>query len=229
MNQDRYERQSSLIGGKEGQLKLKDALVTLVGAGAIGNIAAKFLASAGVGTLILIDNDKVDKSNLHRQILFNEKAIGNSKAYSLAVTLAKINSENEYKAIDYKLTKENVHEFINPDYGIVLDCTDDIGITYLLQEYCLRYGRPLVYGKTSGFYGSCGVIKSKIALTQQDIEKLKNVKEDNLAYPPTGGVIGSVVANLVLKLILGLTVDEDIFYYDSLRNGVTKIKKGEEK
>ena len=115
MSQERYKRQLSLIG-ESGQAKLKDTLVTIVGAGALGNIATKFLASTGVGNIIIIDPDIIDKSNLNRQILFNEEAIGKSKAYGLLRTLQKINSDIEYKAIQIKLTGENIRDLINPDY-----------------------------------------------------------------------------------------------------------------
>ena len=92
---ERYKRQVEIIGD-EGQQKLQDASVVIIGAGGLGNIVAKFLASSGVGFILICDDDRVDKTNLNRQLLFNDESINSNKALALVKTLHKINPDGFY-------------------------------------------------------------------------------------------------------------------------------------
>ena len=160
---DRYIRQIELIG-KEGQKKLKKACVMVIGAGGLGNIAAKYLASTGVGKLILVDYDHVEKSNLNRQVLFNKLSIGKSKVESLKKTLNKINSDVKIKAINKKVNFNSevyfMEKAIYEKVDVILDCTDNMASAYIIESIALNLQKPLVFAKTSKYSGVVTIIKS---------------------------------------------------------------------
>jgi adenylyltransferase/sulfurtransferase len=227
INTERYDRQIALIG-KDGQEKLKKACVMIVGAGGLGNIAAKFLASSGVGKLILIDHDKVEESNLNRQFLFNKKSINRPKAIALKETLYKINPEVKVEAIVKKLdfTSEiKIMEIaIAHNVSVILDCTDNMETAYLVEAIALNLQIPLVFGKTSKYSGIVTIIKDSFLKANYPTEQLN---PEGSVFPCIGGIIGSIQASLALKLVLDLKIDDDILYYDVLNNEMIKYKKGE--
>jgi len=215
----RYDRQIGLISEK-GQNKLKMMRVCIIGAGGIGNIAAKFLASSGVGHIEIFDKDIVEKSNLNRQILFNEQSVGKNKAEALKNTILKINPEIGCYAFNQKFEKPLGFQFVD----VVLDCTDNMESSYFIEQEALKEGVPVVFAKTSKYFGVVTVLRNKPYL--QKNYPTKQLNKDNSVFPPIGGVIGSLQAGFALKLLLGMEVDDDVVHYDFLNNVTTKYEKG---
>ena len=222
---DRYERQISLIG-EDGQKKLRNACVMIIGAGGLGNIATKFLASSGIGKLIIIDHDVVEKSNLNRQFLFNTQSIKKPKAIALKSTLLKINPEVKIKTIvkklDFKSEIKIMEVAIANDVNVILDCSDNMEAGRLVESLALNLQIPLVFGKTSKYSGVVTVITNPFLKANYPDQQLNN---DGAVFPAIGGIIGSIQAGLALKLILGLKIDDDVLYYDILNNEMVKYKK----
>ena len=224
---DRYTRQVSLIG-KDGQEKLRKACVMVVGAGGLGNIAAKFLASSGVGKLVIIDYDIVEESNLNRQVLFNKKSIKRPKAQALKETLNKINPEVKVEAIIKKIdfnTEVKIMEMaIANKVNVIIDCTDNMEAAYLVETIALNLQIPLVFGKTSKYSGVVTIIKDSFLKANYPDQQLN---PDGSVFPAICGIIGSIQASLALKLLLDLKIDDDVLYYDVLNNEMIKYRKGE--
>jgi len=144
--------------GEQGQFKLLDSRVLLIGAGGLGSPAAYYLAAAGVGTLGIIDADVVDESNLQRQILHNTKRVGQYKAESARETLEALNPD--VKVITYleRLDESNVARII-ADYDVILDGTDNFPTRYLLNDAALLANKPVVHGSVFRFEGQLTVFK----------------------------------------------------------------------
>lgn len=142
--------------GEAGQRRLLDSRVLLVGAGGLGSPAALYLAAAGVGTLGLIDDDVVDRSNLQRQVLHTDARVGTAKVASAAQTLNALNPAITIRTHSVRLVPDNV-EAIFGDYQIVVDGADNFGTRYLINDACVRLGLPNVHGSVYRFEGQVGV------------------------------------------------------------------------
>src|SRR5512146_1726319 len=148
--------------GAAGQVRLRDARVALVGAGGLGSPAALYLAAAGVGTLTLIDDDKVEKANLQRQVLHADARIGMAKTQSAAATLTGLNPRVRIRARNERLLAANVEALIG-DHDVVIDGADNFPTRYLLDAACLRLKIPLVYGAVHRFTGQVSVFDARRA------------------------------------------------------------------
>ncbi|HLW00940.1 MAG TPA: molybdopterin-synthase adenylyltransferase MoeB [Ktedonobacterales bacterium] len=144
--------------GEQGQLKLLDAKVLLIGAGGLGSPAAYYLAAAGVGTLGIIDADIVDESNLQRQILHNTSRIGRLKVDSARETIEALNPDVKVVAINDRLTKENVAELV-AEYDLIVDGTDNFPTRYLLNDASVIARKPVIHGSVFRFEGQLTVFK----------------------------------------------------------------------
>ncbi len=142
--------------GEDGQAKLLQAKVLLVGAGGLGSPAAYYLAAAGVGTLGIIDNDVVDISNLQRQILHANDRVGMPKVESAKKTLEGLNPDVKVVPYQAKLTSENIMEILK-DYDLVLDGCDNFPTRYLVNDACVLAGKPNVHGSIFQFEGQATV------------------------------------------------------------------------
>jgi len=142
--------------GEEGQLKLREAKVLIVGAGGLGSPAAIYLACAGVGTLGLVDFDVVEESNLQRQPLHDTTRIGMPKVDSARSTLEKLNPLVEVRTFNERLTSDNVDDIV-PQFDIVLDGADNFPTRYLLNDACVKHGKPNVHGSVFRFEGHASV------------------------------------------------------------------------
>lgn len=150
---ERYQRHLALAEiGTAGQEKLKGARVLIIGAGGLGSPAALYLAAAGCGTLGLLDNDRVDLSNLQRQILFDTGVITRSKAEAGRERLARLNPEIRVVAHALELRAANVREIFT-QYELVLDGTDRLSTRYLINDACVIFGLPLVTAAIHRFEG----------------------------------------------------------------------------
>jgi len=155
----RYQQQINLPAvGVAGQLRLKNAKVLCVGAGGLGSPVLLYLAAAGVGTLGIVDDDKVEITNLHRQILYGKKDIGLYKSEIAAEKLAEYSININSHPI--RLTKENAEEIIN-QYDIIADCSDNFATRFLLNDLCYILDKPLVSASIYQFQGQCLTIHGK--------------------------------------------------------------------
>lgn len=205
----RYSRHIILqdVGGV-GQKKLLKAKVLLVGAGGLGSPAAMYLAAAGVGTLGLVDFDKVDLSNLQRQILHRTKDVGRPKLDSAADTLNALNPDVKVVRHNVVLNSENVMDVIK-DYDIVVNGTDNFPTRYLVNDACVFAGKPLVDGSIFMFEGQVTVYDAKhgpcyrcLFPTPPPPGEVPSCQEAGvLGVLP--GIIGSIQAVEAIKLILG--------------------------
>jgi molybdopterin/thiamine biosynthesis adenylyltransferase/rhodanese-related sulfurtransferase len=160
---DRYSRHLLLPEvGAAGQLKLGRARVALIGAGGLGSPVALYLAAAGVGTLTLVDDDKVDKSNLQRQVLHADARIGVAKTESARQTLAGLNPRVNIETRELRVRASNVEELLR-GHDLVVDGADNFPTRYLLSAACLRLKLPLVYGAVHRFTGQVSVFDPRRA------------------------------------------------------------------
>jgi sulfur-carrier protein adenylyltransferase/sulfurtransferase len=153
----RYSQQIQLENiGIEGQSKLKDSKVLCIGLGGLGTPLLLYLAASGIGTLGIIDDDQVELSNLHRQILYRDADISINKALASKTALLVINPLITVHAYSEKLTQENSTDLIR-QYDIIADCTDNYLTRYLIHDTCYRERKPYVYATASKFQGQCSL------------------------------------------------------------------------
>ena len=150
---ERYARQLSLPElGAAGQKRLDNARVLIVGAGGLGAPAALYLAAAGVGTLGLVDDDRVERSNLHRQVIHRDDRVGQFKVESARATLAALNPDITLRTHNLRLTRDNVESVLG-EYDLVLDGSDNFPTRYLRNDACMKLGLTNVYGVAPGIIG----------------------------------------------------------------------------
>jgi len=205
----RYSRHLTLPDvGLEGQSKLRDARVLLVGAGGLGSPAALYLAAAGVGTLGLVDFDLVDLSNLQRQILHGTSGIGSAKTESARARLRDINPHVQLATFAERLTSANALTILR-DFDIVVDGSDNFPTRYLVNDACVLLGKPDVYGSVFRFDGQVSVFYAKQGPCYRCLyaeppppDLVPSCAEGGvLGVLP--GVIGSLQALEAIKLIVG--------------------------
>jgi len=209
--------------GMEGQLKLKNASVLLVGTGGLGAPLAMYLAAAGIGRIGLVDFDIVDHSNLQRQIIHGTKDVGRKKLDSAADTMLDINPFIQIDKYDVALNSENALEILKP-YDIIIDGTDNFPTRYLVNDACVLLGKPNVYGSIFRFEGQATVFAYEGGPCYRCLYP---------EPPPPGlvpscaeggvlgilpGLIGVVQATEAVKLILGTgeTLNGRLMLYDAL-------------
>ena len=205
---ERYKRHLFLDEvGPEGQEKLLGSKVLLIGAGGLGSPAALYLAAAGVGTLGLLDFDKVDVSNLQRQVLYGTRDVGRPKVEVAGERLRQLTPDVRIQAHEERLEASNAERILR-DYDVVLDGTDTFPSRYLANDVCVWLGRPLVYGSVMRFEGQVSVFDAKQGPCYRCLfpeppppELSPNCAEAGvLGVVP--GVIGLLQATEVLKLLL---------------------------
>lgn len=223
--------------GLKNQIKLKNSKVLVVGAGGLGSPALLYLAAAGVGTLGIADFDNVDISNLQRQVLFTEQDVGKNKARCAAQRLNERNAHLRYIVFEEKITSTNTMEILR-DFDVILDGTDNFSTRYLLNDTCVLLNKPLVYGSILRFEGQVAVFNEDkggvysanyrdLFSTPPDAASVPNCEEAGvLGILP--GIIGTLQANEVIKLITGLgeTLANKLLLLDSLtlEQHIIKIK-----
>src|ERR671928_384084 len=159
---ERYSRHTLIPEvGEEGQLKLLDSKVLLIGAGGLGSPAALYLAAAGVGTLGIIDADTVDTSNLQRQIMHSTARLGEWKAESAKRTLEELNPDVEVVPYLERMTSENVERILADGWDVIVDGADNFPTRYLINDAAVWHGIPLVHGSIYRFEGQVTVFDTK--------------------------------------------------------------------
>jgi len=207
---NRYQRHLLLPEvGEEGQLKLLDAKVLLLGAGGLGSPAALYLAAAGVGTIGIIDMDVVDDSNLQRQILHNVDRIGDRKVDSAKKTLTALNPDVDVVTYDVRLGADNVMSILE-GYDLVVDGTDNFPTRYLVNDASVKLGIPVVHGSIFRFDGMVTVFDPRRGPTYRDMVPEPPPAELAPSCAEAGvlgvlpGIIGSIQALEAIKLLLDL-------------------------
>lgn len=209
--QDHYSRQIKLPQiGSEGQQRLLDSRALIIGMGGLGSPAALYLASAGVGHLVVSDYDRVELSNLQRQIIHHHKDIGELKAQSARNNLLAINPDIEVTAIDWELDETELTEQIRQS-DVVLDCSDNFPTRYAVNRVCMSAGVPLVSGAAIRMEGQvASYIPQEEAspcyqcLYQLEEDHAPTCSEEGVVSPLVG-IIGSMQAMQAMLILLGET------------------------
>ena len=206
----RYERHTSLPEiGEEGQVKLLEARVLMLGAGGLGSPAALYLAAAGVGNIGIVDMDFVDESNLQRQIIHSTKSLGQRKVDSAEKTLTALNPDVNVVTYDTCIEASNIIQIIE-GYDIVIDGLDNFPTRYLLNDASVKLGIPVVHGSIFRYEGQVTVFDPKNGPTYRDMfpEPPSEGLAPNCAEAGVlgvlPGIIGTIQALEAIKIILGI-------------------------
>lgn len=225
--------------GIEGQQRLLGARALVIGAGGLGSPAAMYLASAGVGTLTLVDNDTVDLTNLQRQIAHNMARVGQPKAESARATLAAINPTIAIEALVERADGARLAELVSRA-DVVLDCTDNFATRHAVNRACVAHGVPLVSGAVIRFDGQVSVFDTRggarrgahlpcySCLFPQD-QPFEDVACSTMGvFAPLVGVVGAMQAAEALKLLMGIgePLAGRLLLLDGLRMEWTSIAIG---
>ena len=207
----RYQRHLLLPEvGEEGQLKLLNARVLMLGAGGLGSPAAMYLAAAGVGTIGIVDMDVVDESNLQRQILHNMDRIGERKVDSAKKTLTALNPDVNVIAYDVRLGADNIVAILSEGWDVIVDGADNFPSRYILNDASVKLGIPVVHGSIFRFEGQVTVFDPRRGPTYRDLLPEAPPAEFAPSCAEAGvlgvlpGIVGSIEALEAIKLILGL-------------------------
>ena len=231
---ERFSRQIVLKDiGILGQKKILSSKVLIVGAGGLGSPVAEFLSRAGVGSIGVVDDDKVSLSNLHRQSLYNTSDIGKFKVKIAKDKIKKINPNTKVTIYKIRLNNNNFKKIIN-DYDYIVDGSDNFTTKFLLNDYCLKFKKVLVTGAISRFDGHVFTFnfKNKKVPCLRCFFQESNISDDLLNCESEGilgtvaGIVGTIQANEVLKKILniGTGLDGYIFILDLLHLNFRKVK-----
>ena len=217
--------------GEAGQLKLLNTKVLLIGAGGLGAPNALYLAAAGIGTLGIIDNDLVEESNLQRQVIHTLDRVGEYKAESAAKAIANLNPDVKVNVYKERLTAENIERLL-PLYDIVVDGTDNFETRYLVNDFAVKYRKPVVHASILSFNGQLttlvpyeGPCYRCIYPDPPPAELAPNCSEAGvLGVLP--GIIGLLQTNEALKVALGIgtTLQGRFMLFDALESEFTEVK-----
>ena len=188
----RYDRQIKMPNiGEEGQKKLKSAKVLVAGAGGIGSVATIYLAAAGIGHIVIVDKDRVDITNLNRQIVHWEEDIGKFKAISAAEKLRRMNSDIHVEGVVEEIKEDNVEALLE-GVDVVIDALDNYETRFLLNKAILKKGIAMVHGAVYGFEGQImTIVPGKTACLRC---LYKDVKSRN--FIPVLGIAPAVIGAL---------------------------------
>ncbi len=223
---ERYDRQIMIKGiGKEGQERLKRAKVVIAGGGGLGSPAAIYLAAAGVGVIRLVDGDRVELSNLNRQVLYWDKDIGKSKVASATEKLKKLNPGVEIEAVEEVITETSVSQLVD-GFDLIVDAMDNLPTRYLLNKAAIDKNIPLFHGAVYGFEGrAMTIIPGKTACLRCVYRGL--IPEEK--FPVIGvapAVVGCIQATEVIKYIVGIgqLLTNRLLIYDGLNMKFTEFR-----
>jgi len=231
---ERYSRQIILKKiGVVGQKKLLKSSVLIVGAGGLGSPIAIYLAALGIGKIGIIDNDKVEISNLSRQIIFSVQDLKKNKSSVAINKLKKMNPDLQLQSFQKRLTTKNINQ-IAKNFNIIVDGSDNFRTRFLINDYCVRNNKILVSGAISKFDGQVYTFnfsKKKSPCLRCFMPNMPDNSDiDNCEYEGVlgtlGGIIGSIQANEVIKEILGIgtTLCGQLLIVDALKLTFRKVK-----
>ncbi len=215
--------------GENGQLKLKNAKVLIIGAGGLGCPILQYLATSGIGTLGIVDFDQVELHNLHRQILYAEDTVGTPKVVSAKASLERLNPNVDYLIFEEKLTSENAEKIVSK-FDVIVDGCDNFTTRYLVNDTCVKLGKPLIYGSILKFEGQIAVFNHKGSKNLRDLFPLPPNPEDvpncslNGVLGTLPGIIGTMMAQETLKLVMGLkTLENELIVFSTMNWEMLKI------
>ena len=219
--------------GAEGQNKLSNSRVLCLGAGGLGSPVIQYLAAAGIGHLTIVDDDVVEISNLQRQVIHRTSDVGTSKAHSAQRFVNELDPNISIDAIQVRVAQNNAKELFE-GHHLIVDGTDNIPTRYLIDETCKNLGIPWVYGSVYRFEGQVSVFNFNGGPTYQDLfpeappdDLLPSCSEAGvLGVLP--GLIGSLQANEVIKIIVGIgqPLSGQLLIYDALESTQKILKFG---
>lgn len=227
----RYSRHLMLKEvGHAGQLKLKAGHVVVVGAGGLGSPALLYLAASGVGELTLLDDDKVELSNLQRQVLYKVNHLGQAKVSAAGKVLGSLNNQITVNTIEQQLTEQNAEHIIT-GATLVLDCSDNFTTRYTVNRFCLKAEIPLISGAAIASEGQLMCFDFRetdspcygCLFPEQPTEQALNCDNAGVLSPLLG-VIGSMQALLAINLILGHHKGSQFVRFDGLSLTQQQIK-----
>jgi adenylyltransferase/sulfurtransferase len=227
----RFEKQIILKKvGISGQNKIKKSKVLIVGLGGLGCPLLTYLAAAGVSNIGIVDHDKIEISNLNRQIIFNTNDLGKYKVVQAKNKINKIYKKIKIKTFNQKISSTNA-KIILKNYDIICDGTDNFDTRYLINDYCKKDKKILISAAISRFDGQLFKFNFKkkgpcfrCFMPEKPIQE--NNCETEGIFSPVAGILGSFQANEVLKTILGLEddLDSNFLIFNSLKMTLRKIK-----
>jgi molybdopterin/thiamine biosynthesis adenylyltransferase len=193
----------------EGQEKLLGSHILIIGAGGLGSAAAPYLAAAGVGKITLVDHDKVELSNLQRQIMHSQNSLGQSKVESGRQFLQSLSPALMINAIETRVSEDLLNELL-PTVDVVLDCTDNFATRHLINAACFKHEVPLVSGSAIKFDGQLSVFDFRNAVSPcyaclfSPKEQFEEVSCASMGiYSPLVGIIGAMQAAQALQVLIG--------------------------
>ncbi|HET8606352.1 MAG TPA: molybdopterin-synthase adenylyltransferase MoeB [Gaiellaceae bacterium] len=217
--------------GEEGQLRLLESRVLMIGAGGLGSPAALYLAAAGVGTLGIIDADIVDETNLQRQIVHSLDRLGEPKVDSARRTIEALNPDVTVKTYRERLTSENVDAILDEGWDLILDGADNFPTRYLVNDASVWHDIPVVHGSIYRFEGQVTVFKPhdgpcyRCLFPQPPPPELAPSCAEGGVLGVLPGIVGSIQANESLKLALGIgePLVGRLLLYDALDESFTEV------
>ena len=229
---ERYEKHITLEEiGIKGQVELKKSSVLCIGAGGLGSTVLLYLAAAGIGKIGIADDDRVEKSNLQRQIIHENNNIGSFKIDSAKERITRFNPNTKVTTFKNRLNTENVLEIMK-DFDIVCDCSDNFDTRYLINDACLILKKPLVFGSVQGFEGQVSVFNlNENSPNLRDLLPESPSKNNIMSCAEYGvigvstGLIGVLQVNEIIKIILkkGEILDGKIIICNLLTMSVKKL------
>lgn len=227
--EQRYKRHLMLPQvGRDGQQRLLQSRILIIGAGGLGSPVALYLAAAGVGNLGIVDSDKVDLSNLQRQILHNTNDIGRDKTASAKEKINLLNPDVTVTAYNTFFNANNAHDLLR-DYDIAIDCTDNVESKFLINDLCVDAHKPLVHGAINQFSGNVMTITPGNASLRDLFDMPPQSPRPASEYGVLGaiaGIIGTIQATETLKLALGIgeLLENQVLTFDALTMTFSKFK-----
>ncbi len=215
---ERYDRQIIMRGfGEEGQEKLKRAKVVVAGGGGLGSPSSIYLAAAGVGTIRIIDHDKVELSNLNRQVLHWDKDVGSNKVDSAAEKLRQLNKEIKIEAIEETIDENNVSQLVG-GFDVILDAMDNLETRYLLNRAAIEHNTPFIHGAIYGLEGRAMTVIPGETACLRCIYRGLIPKEKFPVLGVAPAVIGCIQATEAIKYIVGIgrLLTDRLLVYDGL-------------
>jgi len=223
---ERYKRQIAIPGfGESGQLKLKKASILIAGAGGLGSSALLYLAAAGIGSMRIIDSDKVELSNLNRQLLHGTPDIGREKTVSAGEKLRALNPSVKIEIVHDRINVDNIDNLLVGCDG-VLDATDNLETRYILNKAAVKARMPLFHGAVSGFEGRALTVLPHKSACLMCLYHGAALSEKPPVIGATPGVIGCIQATEVIKYITGLgrLLTGRLLIYDGLNMRFNEVR-----
>ncbi len=222
---ERYGRQIMLFG-EESQKRLKKARVIIVGVGGLGSVSSLYLAAAGVGKLILVDKERIELSNLNRQILYTTKDVGKYKVEVAARRLKELNPEIEVEGVVDEITEDNVKDYVSK-VDLVVDGLDNWKTRFILNKECIRQKKPFIHAGIRGMYGQLLVVIPGKGPCLNCI--IPSLPEEEKAFPVLGttpGILGLLQATEVIKILTnyGTPAIGKLIIYDGMDLSLREIK-----